>query len=124
MTISNALMDLNHSIPNIIGGALIRIEDGSIIAHVIQQKIDNDLVGCLTASMLGIGERISAELMYSEIDRLYVESPNGYVLVSPVGKENALIVLTNKKAKLGLIFFEINRTKKVIEQLLESNQAD
>lgn len=124
MKIKNALMDLNHKIPDIIGGALIRIEDGAIIASAIHQEFDNDLVGCQTASMLGIGERISAELMHSEMDRLYVESPNGYVLVSPIGKDNALIVLTSKKAKLGIILFEINHTKQLIEQILESNETD
>ena len=124
MKIRNALMALNHNIPDIIGGALIRIEDGTIIATAIRQKIDEDLVGGITASMLGIGERISAELMHSEIDRIYVQSPNGFVLVNAIGDDSALIVLTSNKAKLGLIFFEIQRTKRIIEQLLNSNEPD
>lgn len=117
MNIRSALTNLNGNTPNIIGAAVIRIDDGSIISSVIQKKFDEDLIGCLTASMMGIGERIAAELMNSEVDRLYVQSPNGYVIVNEIGKDNALIVLTTENVRLGLIFFEIKKTINEIEQM-------
>jgi len=124
MTIKKALMDLNTNTPNIIGAAVIRIDDGSIISSSIHKKYNEDLIGCMTSSMMGIGERIAAELMHSEVDRIYVQSPNGYVIVNDIGKDNALIVLTSKDVRLGLIFFEIQKTKTEIEQYLKTNELN
>ena len=116
--IIDVLKNLNGSIPEIIGGAVISI-DGMIIASVIPRKIDEDLIGGMASSMLGVGERISAELMNSEMQQLYVRSPHGYVIVNAVGDNASLVVLVAEKAKLGLIFLEVNRTIQEIEKILE-----
>ncbi len=116
--ITTVLKSLNGTIPEIIGEAVISI-DGVILASVMPRKIDGDLIGGLTASMLGIGERISAELMDSEMEQLYIRTPQGYVFVNAIGENASLLVLVADKAKLGLIFLEIKRTIHKLEQILE-----
>ena len=105
--------------PEILGGAVISIE-GLIISSVIQRKFNEELIGGMTASMLGIGERISAELMNSEMKQVYVQSLNGYVVVNAVGDEASLVVLVSKQAKLGLVFLETQRAIKELEKLFET----
>ena len=117
--IKSVLINLNSSMPEILGGAVISTE-GLIISSVIQRKFDEDLIGGMTASMLGIGERISAELMGSDMKQVYVQSLNGYVVVNAVGDDACLVVLVSKQAKLGLIFLEIQRAIKVLEEMFET----
>ena len=116
--IKSVLINLNSSMPEILGGAVISIE-GLIISSVIQRKFDEELIGGMTASMLGIGERISAELMDSEMKQIYVQSLNGYVIVNAVGDEASLVVLVSKQAKLGLVFLETQRAIKALEEIFE-----
>ena len=117
--IKSVLISLNSSMPEILGGAVISIE-GLIISSVIQRKFNEELIGGMTASMLGIGERISAELMNSEMKQVYVQSLNGYVVVNAVGDEASLVVLVSKQAKLGLVFLETQRAIKELEKLFET----
>jgi uncharacterized protein len=107
--INEVLRGLRLSSPEIIGSSVVN-SDGFIIASVIPSEIDEDLVGGMTASLLGVGERISADLMRAQMEQTYVRSPKGYVIVNAVGGESALVLLVTREAKLGLIFLEIKRT--------------
>lgn len=111
--ITSTLKSLNGNIPEIIGGAVISI-DGQLIASAMPGKIDEDLLGGMAAAMLGIGERISSELMRSEMGQVYIRSPDGYVLVNAVGSDASLVVLVAKQAKLGLIFRAIQDLERLL----------
>lgn len=103
--------------PEILGCAVIDIE-GMITASALNHKIDEDLIGGISSTMLGVGERISSELMNSDLDQVYVRSPNGYVMLNAIGDQALLLVLAAKQAKLGLIFLEIQRTVQEIKYVL------
>ncbi|MGR9115951.1 MAG: roadblock/LC7 domain-containing protein [Gammaproteobacteria bacterium] len=105
-------------IPEILGCAVINIE-GVITASALSHKIDEDLIGGISSTMLGVGERISSELMDSELDQVYVRSPNGYVMLNAIGDQALLLVLATKQAKLGLLFMEIQRTVQEMEHLIK-----
>ena len=81
--------------------------DGFIIASVLPNDIDEELVSGMAAAMLGVGERISSELMASTMEQVYVRSEKGYVVLNAVGTDSVLVVLTTKEAKLGLVLIEI-----------------
>lgn len=102
------LRGLRQTSPDIIGAAVVSI-DGFIIASVLPTEIDEELVSGMAAAMLGVGERISSELMSSTMEQIYVRSEKGYVVINAVGTESVLVVLTTKDAKLGLVFIEIKR---------------
>ena len=83
----------------------------SILAETAEHtsEIDEELVSGMAAAMLGVGERISAELMGSSVEQTYVRSEKGYVVLNAVGGDSVLVVLTTKEAKLGLVFIELKR---------------
>lgn len=116
--ITDVLNRLKNSTPEIMGGAVISI-DGVLIAKVMPHRVDEDLFGGMASSMLGVGERISAELMNSEMQQLYVRSHNGYVIVNAVGENASLVVLVAAKVKLGLIFLELKRAINQLEQMID-----
>ncbi len=106
--IQEILRGLRTASPDIVGGALVSIE-GFVIAAVLPSEIDEELVSGMAAAMLGVGERISADLMGSTLEQTYVRSEKGYVILNAIGTEAVLVVLTTKDAKLGLVFIDIRR---------------
>jgi predicted regulator of Ras-like GTPase activity (Roadblock/LC7/MglB family) len=102
------LRGLRGASPDIIGAAVVSI-DGFIVASVLPSEVDEELVSGMAAAMLGVGERISSELMASTMEQVYVRSEKGYVVLNAVGSDSVLVVLTTKDAKLGLVFIEVKR---------------
>ena len=106
--IQDVLRGLRSASPDIIGASVVSI-DGFVIASVLPAEIDEELVSGMAAAMLGVGERISSELMGSGMEQTYVRSQKGYVVLNAVGGDSVLVVLTTKEAKLGLVFIELKR---------------
>jgi uncharacterized protein len=110
------LRSLRAASPDIIGAAVISI-DGFVVASVLPSEVDEELVSGMAAAMLGVGERISAELMNATMEQTYVRSDKGYVVLNAVGGDSVLVVLTTKDVKLGLVFLEVKR------RVVELNKA-
>ena len=113
--IAEVLRGLRISSPEIIGAAVVSIE-GFIISAIAPSEIDEELVGGMSAALLGVGERISGELMRAPMEQTYVKSEKGYVILNSIGEDAVLVLLVTKEAKLGLIFLEL---KRMIPELLK-----
>ncbi len=113
----DVLRSLRAGSPEIIGSAIVSI-DGFVIASVLPGEIDEELVSGMAAAMLGVGERISSELMASKLEQTYVRSEKGYVILNAVGEEAVLVVLTTREAKLGLVFIDIRRRSADLDKLI------
>ena len=106
--IAEQLRALRTATPEIIGAVVVTM-DGFVVASVVPSEIDEDVIGGMAASLLGVGERIAADLMRSEMEQVYVRSPKGYIVVNAITKDAALVLLVTRDAKLGLIFLELKR---------------
>lgn len=113
----DVLRGLRAASPEIVGAALVSI-DGFVIASVLPQEIEEELVSGMAAAMLGVGERISSELMASRLEQTYVRSEKGYVILNAVGEEAVMVVLTTRQAKLGLVFIDVRRGSSELEKLV------
>ncbi|MET0386328.1 MAG: roadblock/LC7 domain-containing protein [Polyangiales bacterium] len=107
--ISEVLRALRQGTPEVIGASVVSSE-GFIVASVLPSEVDEDLIGGMAASLLGVGERISHDLMRSQMEQTYVRSPKGYIVVNQAGPDAVLVLLVSREAKLGLIFLELKRT--------------
>ena len=92
-----------------INAAAMVSTDGFVIASLLPNEIDEELVSGMAAALLGVGERIAAELMGGQMEQTYVRGKHGYVILNAVGQDALLIVLTTPDAKLGLVFLDIRR---------------
>lgn len=106
--IQEILRNLRSVSPDIIGSAMVST-DGFVIASLLPNEIDEELVSGMAAALLGVGERIAHELMGGQMEQTYVRGKQGYVILNAVGSESLLIVLTTPDAKLGLVFLDIRR---------------
>ncbi len=115
--ISEALRALRQGTPEIIGATLVS-SDGFIVAAVLPNEVDEDLIGGMSASLLGVGERIATDLLGSQMEQIYVRAPKGFIIVNACGPEAMLVLLVTREAKLGLIFLELKRTVGELARML------
>lgn len=106
--LTDVLRKIRATIPEIIGAAVVSSE-GFIVASIFPSEVDEDLVGGMAASLLGVGERISEDLMQAPMEQVFVRSLRGYIIVNAIDGSSSLVVLVSKEAKLGLIFIELRR---------------
>jgi uncharacterized protein len=106
--IQDVLRNLRAVSPDIVGSAVVSV-DGFIIASLLPNDIDEELVSGMAAALLGVGERIANELMGGTMEQTYVRGRQGYVILNAVGQDALCIVLTTAEAKLGLVFLDVKR---------------
>ncbi len=115
--IQDVLRSLRMESPEIIGSAVVSL-DGFIIASLLPNEINEEVVSAMAVVMLSVGEKISDELMGYAMDQTYVRSKNGYVLLNVAGTDAIMLVLTTANAKLGLVFLDIKRRINELSSLL------
>jgi predicted regulator of Ras-like GTPase activity (Roadblock/LC7/MglB family) len=106
--IQDILRGLRSSSSEVIGAAIVNSE-GFTVATALPGEVDEEVVAGMGAALLGVGERISSELMDAEMVQTYVRSANGYIILNAVNEDAILIVLTTDRAKLGLVFLDIKK---------------
>lgn len=107
--ISEVLRSLTQGTPEIIGATLVSSE-GFIVASVLPNEVDEDMIGGMAASLLGVAERIAIDLLESQMEQTYIRAVKGFIVLNACGPEAMLVLLVTREAKLGLIFLEIKRT--------------
>ena len=112
-SVNQHLRSLRTSTPEIIGAVVVNM-DGFVVSSVIPSEVDDELIGGMAAALLGVGERIAADLMRASMEQVYVRSPKGYVIINAITEQSALVLLVTRDAKLGLVFLELRR---VVEEL-------
>ncbi|MBP8809171.1 MAG: roadblock/LC7 domain-containing protein [Kofleriaceae bacterium] len=106
--VNQLLRGVQTSVPEVIGAVVVNM-DGFVVSSSVPAEVDEELIGGMAAALLGVGERISADLMRSQMEQVYVRSPKGYVIVNAINDQSALVLLVTREAKLGLIFLEVRR---------------
>jgi predicted regulator of Ras-like GTPase activity (Roadblock/LC7/MglB family) len=106
--INDALQRLRGSTPDILGSAVVSTE-GFVVSSLLPSEVDEELISGMAASLLGVGGRISSDLLRADLEQVYVRSPKGYFVLSSVTYDTAVVLLLTREAKLGLIFLELRR---------------
>jgi hypothetical protein len=106
--ITDALRVLRTGTPEVVGAVVVNME-GFVVASLLPSDVDEELIAGMAASLLGVGERISADLMGASMEQIYARSPKGYVVLQAITGEAALVLLVTREAKLGLVFLEVKR---------------
>lgn len=111
------LRDLQLNTPDVEASAVVSV-DGLTIASSMPADVEEDRVAAMSAAMLSLGDRIAGELGRGVLDEVYIHGNDGYVLLTSVGVEAVLTVLTRQQAKLGLVFLEMRRAAEDLQKLV------
>jgi predicted regulator of Ras-like GTPase activity (Roadblock/LC7/MglB family) len=112
------LRQMQAASPDIEASAVVSV-DGLIIASALPNEVEEDRVSAMSAAMLSLGERISAELGRGDLEQVYIKGHEGFVLLTSVGSEAVLTALAGQNTKLGLVFLEMRRAAEDIEKIVE-----
>ena len=116
-SITKLIKTLSTNTPDVEGAALVD-NDGLMIASALGQDLDEDSVAAMGAALLGLGERIVAELGRGQFELVMIRGDVGFVIMTRCGPDAVLACLAAKSAKLGLIFLDIQRAAKELSRLL------
>jgi predicted regulator of Ras-like GTPase activity (Roadblock/LC7/MglB family) len=111
------LNDFERSSPHIQASAVVS-NDGLVIASRLPAEVEEDRIGAMGAAILSISKRSGGELARGEIVRVLIEGVDGYILIRNVGDSAILVVLVEKKVRLGLLFLEANKCIKELSEVL------
>lgn len=103
--------------PDIEASAIVSA-DGLIMASALQEGVEEDRVSAMSAAMLSLGERISGELGRGELEQVYIKGDKGAVVLTAIGHEAVLTVMTRQNAKLGIIFLEMRHATEELLKLI------
>lgn len=92
--------------------------DGLVIAAVLQEGVDADRFGAMSASLLALAEREIAEIRRGDLRQLLIEGSEGAVLLVRAGQNVVLAVSTEPGALMGKIFLEAKRSATKLNELL------
>ena len=112
------LRQMQVASPDIEASAIVSV-DGLIIASALPNEVEEDRVSAMSAAMLSLGERISAELGRGGLEQVYIKGHEGYVILTSIGSDAVLTALAGQNAKLGLIFLEMRRAAEDLERVVE-----
>lgn len=115
--ITDALRVLRTSTPDIVGAVVVNME-GFVVASLLPSDVDEELIAGMAASLLGVGERISSDLMGANMEQIYTRSPKGYIVLQAITSDAALVLLVTREAKLGLVFLEVKRVAAELARLV------
>jgi hypothetical protein len=111
------LRQMQAASPDIEASAVVSV-DGLIIASALPSDAEEDRVSAMSAAMLSLGDRISAELGRGSLEQVYIKGNEGFVILTSIGSEAVLTALARKNSKIGLIFLEMQRAAEDLEQVV------
>ena len=112
------LRQMQAASPDIEASAVVSV-DGLIIASALPSEVEEDRVSAMSAAMLSLCERISAELGRGSLEQVFIKGGDGFVILTAIGNEAVLTALARQNSKLGLIFLEMRRAADDIEQVMQ-----
>jgi len=117
--IADKLKALEAKVPGV-EASLVATPDGLPIASALPPEVDEEHIAAMCATVHSSAERVCNELGKGPPEVSFVRGEGGYVLVSRAGPNAILMVMTSPEAKLGLLFLEMKRLAKEIEELVSS----
>lgn len=94
--------------------------DGLMLGSVLGANVDPDRLGAMCASMLSLAARAAGELGRGELKQVLVDGENGYLLLTHIGGDAVLAVVSRPSSNLGMVFVEARKTAAKLESILPS----
>ncbi len=117
-----ALAALLAQAPELEAAAVVSF-DGLAMASALPPSMDEDRVAAMSAALLSLGERAAEGLGRGYLSQVYVEGEDGTVFLVSADDEAVLVAVAAKRAKLGLMRFEVRRAAKAVAQALRDDDA-
>ena len=102
--------------------AAVVSSDGLPIASALPVHVAEDKLAAMSAALLTLGERAAEGLGRGNLNQVFVEGGDGYVVLMSAGDEAVLVAITSKRAKVGLVLFEMRRAAGEIAEAMNHRE--
>lgn len=93
--------------------------DGLVLsANVPQKQLEEEMVGAVSAAILGLSNRSAGQLKRGTLARTLIQGEDGNIIVASLNADTLLVGLTPKNVNLGMVFMEIKAMVQTISEVL------
>jgi len=116
-SLTRELKLLSTGTPDLQAAAVVD-NDGLIIASALPEDLNEDQIAAMSASLHRLSERCLRELSGGSLSVVMIQGSEGSAILAPCNDDAVLTVLAPPRAKLGLIFLDIERAAAKFGRLL------
>jgi hypothetical protein len=96
--------------PDVIGSAIVSIEDGLPIAVSQLSSEAADDISAMSVTLFGTAEQLAEEVFPQvPLEQIFMKSKQGYIFLNAIDAETVLVLVTTDKVKIGMVFLEMRR---------------
>jgi len=125
--IEDVLRSLHESVEGLQATVVISLDGFVVAAHVpgsngrrrrTDSAADSPQVAAMAASIVGISEKVLAQLQRGAMSRVLIDGSQGGIVVVPAGPDAALAAMVAHEAKLGLVMLALHRSAEQVRRIL------
>jgi predicted regulator of Ras-like GTPase activity (Roadblock/LC7/MglB family) len=117
-SLADALSELLTESSDIEGAAIVGHDGLVYAANVPMRDLDDEMVGAISAAVLGMSRRGTTQLKRGAFTRTLIQGEDGNIIVSEINDETLLVGLTPKNVNLGMAFMEIRTMTENLHDIL------
>jgi predicted regulator of Ras-like GTPase activity (Roadblock/LC7/MglB family) len=95
-------------------------KEGLLIDSRTPPDVDARIFSALCSTIMGAAEAASGQLNTGYVGQISVKTEKGTIVLIPAGSKAILTALTEPKAQLGLIFFEMEYKAEQVDKILKT----
>lgn len=103
--------------------AAVVSSDGLPMASALPPHVEEDRLAAMSAALLTLGERAAEGLGRGELGQVFIEGKDGYVVLMAAGPHAVLVAITSRRAKVGLVLFEMRKAAEEIGNVMSERAA-
>lgn len=115
--LGDVLGEFAAACPDVEAAAVVSF-DGLAMASALPPGMDEDRLSAMSAALLSLGEQAARGLGRGELRQVFVEGEGGYVFLMSADDQAVLAAVTDGRAKIGLMLFEMRRAARAVGALL------
>ncbi|HPQ41776.1 MAG TPA: roadblock/LC7 domain-containing protein [bacterium] len=93
--------------------------DGFVLADCSPGHVDEETVGAVSAAILSLGNRATAELDRGAMEQLILKTERGYMFYFFLECEVVLCIVTGNQARIGLILLDVGVAIRQLTEVLQ-----
>jgi predicted regulator of Ras-like GTPase activity (Roadblock/LC7/MglB family) len=113
---SELLTELNQSSADI-EGSLLCTSDGAPVASMLNLSNGPERLSAISSALLALAEQSMQLLDNGALEQLLIKAENGYLLLTPAGKNAVLVIKLRSGTKTGLIMLDARRIAESLTSL-------
>ena len=121
--LEHVLSALLSTAPELEAAAVVSF-DGLPMASALPAGMDEDRVAAMSAALLSLGDRAAQGLGRGDLSQVYVEGENGTVFLVSADDEAVLVAVAARRAKIGMMLFEVRRAAEAVAAALVADDLD